>query len=126
MEATSEIRERFWRHWCNYCGPLRIDPYLDEESFQEKIRTATGRVRKSRYGHGRQVKTGSVRAALVGVNAKISLDTGCQPLHEDGAIEKYVFPIQHMLKGFEREDPPIVKKLAIHPDFPDWLCNWGN
>ena len=129
MEATSEIREKFWRHWCDYCGPIGIDPYLDEESFQDTIRTATGfagRVRKGRYGHGRQVQTGSVRAALGGVNATIALDTGRRPLHEKGAVEKYVLPIQHMLKGFEREDPPTVKKLAIHPDLPDWLCKWGH
>ena len=31
-----------------------------------------------------------------------------------------------MLKGFENKDPPQVKKLAVYPEFPDWLCKWGN
>ena len=31
-----------------------------------------------------------------------------------------------MLKGFENKDPPQVNKLAVHPEFPDWLCKWGH
>ena len=31
-----------------------------------------------------------------------------------------------MLKGFENKDPPRVKKLAVHPDLPEWLCTWGH
>ena len=31
-----------------------------------------------------------------------------------------------MLKGFEKKYPPGVKKLAVHPDLPHWLCKWGH
>ena len=31
-----------------------------------------------------------------------------------------------MLKGFEKKDPPRVKKLAVHPDIPEWLWKWGH
>ena len=31
-----------------------------------------------------------------------------------------------MLKGFENKYPPQVNKLAVHPDFPEWLCKWGH
>ena len=83
-------------------------------------------MQKGSHGRGKQVKVGTVRAALGGVNTKIDMDTGRQLLHQPGSNNKYILPLQHMLKGFENKDPLRVKKLAVHPDFPDWLCIWGN
>ena len=56
----------------------------------------------------------------------ITLDTRQQPLHQPGSNDKYILPLQHMLKGFENKDPPGVKKLAVHTNLPYWLHNWGN
>ena len=124
VEATSEIRETFWRFWCAYCKPLVIDPYLEEVNFQTKTRVATGfagRVPKVSHGPGKQVQVGTVRAAIRGVNAKISLDTGQKPLHQPGSNDRYILPLQYMLKGFENKDLPLLKKLAVHNDLPDWM-----
>ena len=30
-----------------------------------------------------------------------------------------------MLKGLGKKDPPRVKKLAMYPYLPEWLCKWG-
>ena len=67
-----------------------------------------------------------MRAALGGVNANIALDTRQQPLHQPGSNNKYILPLQHILKGFEKKYPPRVKKLAVHPDLTDWRCKWGH
>ena len=122
-------RKRFWRFWRAYFKPLGIDPYLDELDFQTKTRVETGfagRVRKDRHGRGKQVQVGTVRASLESVNTNIALDVGRQPLHQPGSNNKYILPLQHMLKGFENKDPPQVKKLGVYPDLPDWLCKWVN
>ena len=107
MESTSENGEKFWRFWRAYCKPLGIDPYLEEVGFQTKTRVATkcaGRMQKVRHGRGKQVQVGTVRAALVGVNANIALDTGQKPIHQSGSNNKYILPLQHMLKGFEKKN----------------------
>ena len=124
-----ENREKFWRFWRAYCKPLGIDLYLEEVDFQTKTRVTTGfagRVQKGGHGRGKQVQVGTVRAALGGVNANIDLDTGQQPLHQPVSNNKSILSLQHMLKGFENKDPPTVKKIAVHPDLPDWLCKWGH
>ena len=78
-------------------------------------------MRKGSHGRGKQVQILIVLAALVGVNAKISLYTGRQSLHKPGSNDKYILPLQHMLAGFENKDPPQVKNLAVHPDLPYWI-----
>ena len=81
-------------------------------------------MQKLSHGREKQVKVETVRAALGGVNAKIVLDTGRQPLHQPGSNDKYIIPLQHMLKGFKNKYPQQVKKLAVHPIFLGWLCKW--
>ena len=91
MEATSENRETFWGFLHAYCKPLGIDPYLEEVDFQTKTKVATGfagHVQKGIHDLVKQVQFGTVRAALGGVNAKIALDTGQQPLHQPGSNNK--------------------------------------
>ena len=81
-------------------------------------------MRKGSPGRGKQVHIGTVRAALGGVNTKIALYTGRQPLHQPGSNDKYILPLQHILKGFENKDPPRVNNLEVHPDLPYWLFKW--
>ena len=88
---TSANREMFWRFWCAYFKPLRIDPYLEEVYFQTKTRVETGfsgHMKKGRRGRGKHIKVGTVREAIEGVNTKIDLNTGRQPLHQPGSIDK--------------------------------------
>ena len=40
--------------------------------------------------------------------------------------DKYILPLQHMFKGFEKKDPPKLNNLGTHHDFPDWLWKWGH
>ncbi len=52
---------------------------------------------------------------------QIALDTGKQPLKQQDR-EHCLKPIQHMMAGFKNYDPPTEKKLACHPDLPDFAC----
>ena len=126
---TSEDRENFWRFWSAYFKPLGIEPYLEEVDIQTKTRPATefsGHVQKGIHGRGKQIQVGTVCEALVGVNTNTYLEKWRQPLHQPGSNENYILPLQHMLKGLENKEPPRVKKLAVHPDFSDWICKWGH
>jgi hypothetical protein len=120
VEATSEARDKIWKEWRAYCGHFGIPPYLDGCDFQTVARVATmfgGRVRKGKQG--KAVGAGMVRAGLRGVNMTITLERGTQPFHQiDG--QSYIKPIQHMLAGFKFFDPITEKKLACHPDLPDF------
>ena len=71
--------------------PLELTHTWEEVDFQTKTRIETGfagRLQKDSHGCGKRVKFGTVRAALGGVNAKIALNTGRQPLHQPGSNEK--------------------------------------
>ena len=121
--------ETFWRFNRANFKPLGIEPYLEEANFQNKTWFATGFtgcVWKCSHSRRKQVQVGTVRAILTGVNTKIALDTGRQILYQPGSNDKYILPLQHMLKVFENKDPLLVKKLAVHPDLPYWLCKWGH
>ena len=74
--------------------------------YKPKTRVATGFagcVWKGSHSRGKQVQVGIVRAALGGVNVKIALYTGRQPIHQPGSNEKYILPLQLLLKGFEKK-----------------------
>ena len=73
-----------------------------------------------------QVHFRTVHATLGGINTKIALDIGRQPLHHHGSNEKYILRLQHMLKGFEKKDPQRLKKLVVHLDLPGYLRKWGH
>ena len=98
---------------------------MDGCDFQTVTRVSTmfgGRIRKGKKG--KPVGAGSVQTGLGGVNTTIAMDTGTQPLHQiDGT--HYIKPLQHMLVGFKNHDPATVKKLARHPDLPEFAVEWA-
>ena len=79
VAKTTESREKHWGDWESYCGPLVVDPYLNERTtrFRVKVRTLTGfaaRTRTGYYGRGKQVAVGSVRPELTAVSQTIEMD----------------------------------------------------
>ena len=83
VEATSQRRAAFWRHWTAYCRPLGVDPELQDVRYQERIRLLSGfaaRVRTGYYGHGRKVKTATVSSALTAIGQTIALVHGENPI----------------------------------------------
>ena len=109
MEATLANRGKFWRFWRAYRKPLGLDPYLEKVNFQTKTRVTTGfegRKQKGSHVRGKQIQVGTVREAIGGDNAKIYLDTWRKPLHQPVPNDKYILPLQYIIKGFENKDPP--------------------
>ena len=103
-----------------------MHPYLYDENFQTIARTSTMFDRQVRKGkQGKPVGTGTVRAALGGINTMITLETGKQPLHQIEG-EHYIKPIQHMLDGFKNFDSSVERKLAVHPDLPKFVVEYRN
>ena len=45
-------------------------------------------------------------------------------MHDPGR-DFYIAPLQHALAGWANYDPPTEKKLACHPDLPEWACEHG-
>ena len=84
----------------------------------------SGRLQKFSHGRGNQVHIVTVRAALRGFNANLALDTGRQTLHQPGSNNKYILPLQYIIKEFKNIDPPQIKNLVVHTNFMDWLYKW--
>ena len=113
--------------WCFFVRPWRIDPYLGKSvSFTEKIHHITSfgaMVRTGELGHGKQIRVGSVRTAIASVAQAIAMDRGKTPLHNE--CGEYYMPISLMLEGFQRQDPPSEKKLAVGIELVEECCKRG-
>ena len=125
VEATTKNKSKYSAAWGSYCRPLGVDPALakDQTPFATQVRTVSGfaaRVRRGYYGRGRQVATGTVSKALTAVGQTISMDTGRNPLKPEGS-DKLLFPIQVMLDGMRKVDPPTMKKLPVEVDVPEFV-----
>jgi hypothetical protein len=128
METTTEAREKYWNHWRSYVAPLGLDPYLQETTFAYRARALSGyaaRVRRGHYGRGKQVRTGTVSAAITAIGTKISLATGVNPTKEP-AGDKMIPRLAQMLQGWKKDDPPVIKKLPVEVDIPEFLAVNGN
>ena len=47
-----------------------------------------------------------------------------RPLYQ--ANGRFIEPVSHMLAGFRTFDPPVQKKLAVHPNLPKKACKHRN
>ena len=113
MAVTFAKREAYWNHWCNYVQPLFIDPYLQHESFTNKVRAETGfggRVQIGFYGRGHRVTVSRVQTALSAVGQTYKLDLRHNPLY--WAHERYLKAIELMCEGFRRNDPIPFPKIS--------------
>lgn len=123
VEATSDNRERLWSEWKAFCRLFKCDPYLDgadHELICIVVMSFAGMLRKGR--RGKPVSAKHVQTQLGHINTKIALDRNKHPLKADGKGDAYLAPIQHMIDGWGNFDPPVVKKLACHPDLPTRVC----
>ena len=127
MEETAKNWNKYFTAWCFYVRPWGTDPYLGKSvSYRERIHHITNfgaMVRTGELGHGKQIRVGSVRTAIAAVAKTIAMDRGEMPLHNEAG--KYHAPLSLMLEGFQREDPPSEKKLAVGVDIPEECCRQG-
>ena len=126
MEATYTKKEAYFKHWCSYVKPLGINPYLQHESFANKLIAATGfgvRVRTDFYGRGHIVTVSQVQTALRVVGQTCELDLGHNPLYK--AHERYLKPIELMCAGFSRNEPIPVPEIAVPASVPKRCAEYG-
>ena len=66
----------------------------------------------------------TVRPALTAISQTIEMDTGTNPVKLVGS-NSFLLPLQLMLKGWSKEDPPKKKKLPVEADIPEFMANMG-
>jgi hypothetical protein len=69
------------------------------------------RVRQGHYGKGNQVTAGTVQVALRAIGATFELDARPNPTYRSEG--KYWLPLQRLIEGYRRDDPPAQPKLAV-------------
>ena len=69
------------------------------------------RVRAGKFGRGKQVSVGEVAKALAAISKMIELAGEERPVYP--SFNKYTLPIERLMEGFRREDPPPVPQLAV-------------
>ena len=125
LEATSRGRKKYWDHWQQYTAPVGVDPYLQDASFQKRIRLLSGfaaRVRTGYYGKGNQVKNCTVSSALTAIGQTIALACDANPIKAVGS-ERLLPRLQIMLDGYRKADPPTRKKLPVQADVVELLVD---
>ena len=108
---------------------MGVDPYLPEDSIKystclRALSGFAGRVKTGYFGHGREVGTGTVSAALTAIGQKISMDRKHNPLKMDGS-DKLLHPLAVMMSGLKKWDKPTEKKMPVEVDVCELLCQLG-
>jgi len=114
------MRERYWRHWREFL-PASIDPHLQNVDEQEQLMVLQAFARRARegaFGRGKQVKNGSVQAAIGAVAKTVELAGNPNPLHKPGTTNYYA-ALAQQTKTYKREDPATEKQLAVPIDVPN-------
>jgi len=118
-DKTQKAREKYWGHWTEYCRTFGIDPFLRRAERLEAIVIAAGfaaKVRTGAYGKRNQIKVQGVAQALAAISKTIELAGEQSPIYT--APDTYILPIQRLIEGFRREDPPPVPQLAVPVTVP--------
>ena len=127
MEATTSNREKYWNHWAHYVAPLGLDPYLQETRYDHKIRALGGfaaRIRTGYYGHGNEIRAGSVSSALSAVGTTNAMANGSNPIKVHGS-DKLAPRLEQMMDGWRKHDPATQKKLPVDADVPEFIATTG-
>jgi hypothetical protein len=104
-----------------------VDPHLQGTPFTEAVRAITGfaaRVRVGGYGRGREVKADTVSTAISAIGKEIALTSGVNPTKLKNS-EKLLPRISQMLDGWRKNDGPVMKKLPVEVDVPEYLVRLG-
>jgi hypothetical protein len=117
---TSKTRQRYWKDWTGYCQQCNTDPFLSSLSLCERaviITAFAARVRTGAYGQGNQVKVQAVTDALAAISKTCELVGQCSPVYKSEG--KYILPVQRVVEGFRRQDPPAIPQMAVPVEVPE-------
>ena len=117
---TSKTRQKYWKHWTDYCQNCSTDPFLTGLSPCERavvITAFTARVRTGAYGRGDPVKVQTVTDALAAISKTCELVGKCSPVYKSEGT--YILPVQRLVEGFRRQDPPAIPQMAVPVQVPE-------
>jgi hypothetical protein len=120
VAANSKKREKYWRHWEQYCKAFNKHPHLTDCSPTQQILILTAfaaRVRTGYYGKGETVKVQSVQDALAAISKTIEL--GGQPSPVYKAEKTYKVPVARLVEGMRRQDPQAIAQIAVPISIPN-------
>ena len=126
VAKTAKDRSKYWNHWQQYASLCKVDPFLSDVSELERdiVLTAfAARVRTGTYGRGATIKISGVTDALASISKTIQLAGKPSPLYR--AENVYHLPLQRLVEGFRREDPPSIPQLAVPITVPNLCYNAG-
>ena len=126
VDKNTTTRIKYWNAWKQYCAYFKRSPYLETCTNLQQIIIITGfaaRVRTGFYGRRCQVKAQTVADALAAISKTIELAGECSPVYK--AKDTYVLPVERLMEGFRREDPPAIPQLAVPISVPEYCCTTG-
>ena len=116
---TTKTREKYWKHWTEYCHKCKVAPYLTGLSKAEQatiLIAFAAQVRTGAYSLGNQVRVQSVSDALAAITKTYELVGQQSPVYQTQG--EYILPIKRLLEGFSRADPPATPQLAVPAAVP--------
>ena len=73
--ATKKYRGKCWQNWIMFVQTLVVDPWLQDDSYQQRVLCLTGFVacvRLGRYGQIKQVQIGTLSGAFLAVGKTVA------------------------------------------------------
>ena len=116
---TAKTREKYWKHWTDYCKQCQVSPYLTGSSKAEQatiLIAFAARVQSGAYGLGNHVRVQSVSDALAAITKTFELVGQQSPIYQTQG--EYILPIKQLIEGFRRADPPATPQLAVPATVP--------
>ncbi len=127
VASTSKTRTTHWTNWVAYVRPLGVDPFLQNTPHNTRVRCLSGfaaRVRRGGFGHGQMVKSDMVSTALSAIGQEVALAYNINPTKLLGS-DRFLPRLGQMLDRWWKTDGPVLKKLPVEADIPEFLVKLG-
>jgi len=122
VASTHQTRQRYWQHWQEFL-PVGFDPYLQDLAPAERVFVLQGfakRIRNGTFGRGKQVKVGSIQAAIGAIAKIIELAGFTNPLNRFGTTN-YHAAIAVQTEAYHCTDPAPLKQMAVPVKIPNYV-----
>jgi hypothetical protein len=123
VAATAQNWKTRWNNRTEYVKPMGLDPYLQEIPYTEHVCVLTGfaaQVQQGGFGQGQRIQAGTVTCTITAIGQAITLACGNNPTKISGS-KKLLPQLQQTFDGWQKEDPPTLKKLPVEADVPEYL-----
>ena len=114
VAATQKGREMFWKNGCLFVRPLAVEPWLQDATYQQRVRCLIGFpscVLSGCYGRCKQFEIGTVSGALSAVGKTVALVYEGSPIKTQGD-KALLTRLSQTIEGWKKEDTPTRKKFS--------------